>query len=413
MTTSIIEIYKQNKAFVLEKSIRQVLSFTGDGKLRNNNQTCQEFRNLLSIIPTEYLVKFANECLEEKFENSGLVLQDIVNQAGKRLGFEIEYGLYQGSSNTIGYDGIWQFHEDSNIIVEVKTTDAYRINLDHIYGYKRKLIDQKIISDNASFLIVVGRKDTGDLEAQIRGSRYGWDFRLISVDSLMKLVQLKENLNDQKTVDKISEILCPLEFTRLDRLIEIVFETTQDIQLENEDTIFEPVELENEEENISQIIAKEETEANTKKSPVKFQEKCLQLVEEKLNINLVKVTRSCYQSNDKKQGFLCSISKEHKGKSYTKYWFAFHPHQGEFLSKYEKSFIVYGCGSEKNTMLLPFEVFRQQQKRLWTTEKDGRTYFHVVIYERNGEFEWKIPDNDDFWLSRVRGEKCIIDFTKH
>ena len=95
-------------------------------------------------------------------------------------------------------------NETDSIIVEVKTTDAYRINLDHIYGYKRKLIDQKKIAENASFLIVVGRKDTGDLEAQIRGSRYGWDFRLISVDSLMKLVQLKENLNDEKTVKQIS-----------------------------------------------------------------------------------------------------------------------------------------------------------------------------------------------------------------
>lgn len=397
VAASIIEIYKQNKAFVLEKSIRQVLSFTGDGKLKNNNQTCHEFRKLLSIIPTEYLVKFANECLEDKFENSGLVLQDIVNQAGKRLGFDIEYGLYQGSINTIGYDGIWQLHENNNIIVEVKTTDAYRINLDHIYGYKRKLMDREMISENASFLIVVGRKDTGDLEAQIRGSRYGWDFRLISIDSLMKLVQLKESLNDAKTINKISEILCPLEFTRLDRLIEIVFETTQDIQLENDDDdIFESIQDEVEDEIIDKKSQTEEV--NTpKKSPVKFQDKCLNLVETKLNIDLTKVTRSCYQSNDKKQGFLCSISKEHKGKSYKKYWFAFHPYQGEFLENFDNSYILFGCGSENNTILLPFSIFKQQQDHLWTTEKDGRIYWHVVIYERNGEFEWKIPDNDAFF----------------
>ena len=48
----------------------------------------------------------------------------------------------------------------------------------------------------------------------------------------MKLVQLKEKLDDEKTIKQISEILRPLEFTRLDKLIEIVFETTQDIQLD-------------------------------------------------------------------------------------------------------------------------------------------------------------------------------------
>jgi hypothetical protein len=42
--------------------------------------------------------------------------------------------------------------------------------------------------DQSSILIVVGREDTGDLEAQIRGSRHAWDVRLISVDALLRLM---------------------------------------------------------------------------------------------------------------------------------------------------------------------------------------------------------------------------------
>jgi len=34
-------------------------------------------------------------------------------------------------------------------------------------------------------LIVVGRQDTGELEAQIRGSRHAWDIRLISAEALL------------------------------------------------------------------------------------------------------------------------------------------------------------------------------------------------------------------------------------
>lgn len=288
--SSILEIYKQNKQLILDKSIRQVLSFAGDGKLRNNNETCQEFRELLSVIPTEYLVKYANECLDDKFDDSGLVLQDIINQAGKRLDFKVEYGLYQGSKNTIGYDGIWDLNQENSIIVEVKTTDAYRINLDHIYNYKRKLVEQKRISETSSILIIVGRKDTGDLEAQIRGSRYGWDFRLISVDSLMKLVQLKEKLDDEKTIKQISEILRPLEFTRLDKLIEIIFETTQDIQSETID--YPEIDSEFEENDKQEHQINEENQKKIEKtsatSRVNFYEKCLQKIELSLNINLVK-----------------------------------------------------------------------------------------------------------------------------
>ncbi len=385
--SSILDIYKQNKQPILDKSIRQILGFTGDGVLRNHNETSQEFRNFLSIIPTEHLVKYASECLDDKFTDSGLVLQDIVNQAGKRLGFTIEYGLYQGSKNTIGYDGIWDLNQDGEIIVEVKTTDAYRINLDHIYSYKHRLLEQNRISKNSSILIVVGRKDTGDLEAQIRGSRYGWDFRLISVESLMKLVNIKENLNDEKTIKQISEILRPLEFTRLDKLIEIVFETTQDIHSES------VIELLSDPETIIENNSNLTEQDNTKQrtTPVSFQDKCLSKIEEKFNIDLIRMTRSGYKAATEDLGFLCSISKQHEGKTYSKYWFAIHPHQRDFLEKFNNAYCIYGCGSEDTTFAIPFNIIKKQLDYLWTTERNNSIYWHIVIYQRNGKFEWQIP----------------------
>ena len=67
-------------------------------------------------------------------------------------------------------------------MVEVTTTDAYRIDLETLAGYRRGLIASgQITEPESSMLIVVGRKDTGDLEAQIRGSRHAWDIRLVSV----------------------------------------------------------------------------------------------------------------------------------------------------------------------------------------------------------------------------------------
>ena len=391
--SSILEVYKQNKQFILDKSIRQVLSLAGDGRLRNNNETCQEFRELLSVIPTEYLVKYANECLDNKFDDSGLVLQDIINQAGKRLDFKIEYGLYQGSKNTIGYDGIWDLNQDNSIIVEVKTTDAYRINLDHIYNYKRKLVEQNRIPETSSILIVVGRKDTGDLEAQIRGSRYGWDFRLISVDSLMKLVQLKEKLDDEKTIKQISEILRPLEFTRLDKLIEIVFETTQDIQSETID--YPEIDSEFEENDKQEYQINEESHKKIEKtsptSRVNFYEKCLQKIELSLNINLVKKSRIGYQTPDQQKGFVFCISKVYLEKLGTKYWFVFHPKQENFLNYFKESYVVYSCGSEDNTFSVPLKIIQNEKDNLCTTEKEGKIYWHIHIHERNNNFYLRIP----------------------
>ena len=58
----------------------------------------------------------------------------------------------------------------------------------------RNLLNTHVISTPSSILIVVGRDDTGELEAQVRGSRHAWDIRLISADALVKLVNLKETV---------------------------------------------------------------------------------------------------------------------------------------------------------------------------------------------------------------------------
>ena len=108
------------------------------------------------------------------------------------------------------------------------------MNLDKYAEYRRKLELEscEIQKDTSSILIVVGREDTGGLEAQIRGSKHAWDIRLISTDALIKLMLLKENLNDTKTIQQINQVLRPQEYTRLDGLIELIFLTTKDVAAE-------------------------------------------------------------------------------------------------------------------------------------------------------------------------------------
>lgn len=95
--------------------------------------------------------------------------------------------------------------------------------------------EDRITEDASSILFVVGREDTGDFEAQIRGSRHAWDVRLISIDSLLRLVQLKESVDDPQIIQRICEILIPKEFTRLDHIVDIVFFTAEDAKQETED----------------------------------------------------------------------------------------------------------------------------------------------------------------------------------
>jgi hypothetical protein len=75
---------------------------------------------------------------------------------------------------------------------------------------------QGMLNASSSILIVVGRIDTGELEAQVRGSRHSWDVRVISVDALLKLARLKQETDDPETAEKIRALFIPVDYTRLD-----------------------------------------------------------------------------------------------------------------------------------------------------------------------------------------------------
>jgi hypothetical protein len=348
--------------------------------LRDGNATSQEFRQLLGVVQIDILKMFIDDCLTNKLENNngGYALQDIINQIGIRLGFKTEYGLYQGRQNSIGFDGIWTSEENHSIVVEVKTTDAYRINLDVIAEYRNKLIEaNKICAEKSSILIVVGRQDTGDLEAQIRGSRHAWDIRLLSSDSLINLLMLKETLNDIKTVKQINEILKPNEYTRIDKLIDLIFLTSKDIQISTDQ---DDEELEDDKDSYNIDGGKE------KQGHVTFNDACIEKIQKHLRIRLVKETRASFTDSNKDIGIINIISKAYSRKSDEMYWFSFHPHQKDFLVNYDKSFVSFGCGSDKVIFIIPFDKFEPMLKNMNITKKENRMYWHVVISNINGKY---------------------------
>ncbi|MEO7222082.1 MAG: hypothetical protein ABIY37_06375 [Devosia sp.] len=226
----LISLWKTNPDAVDQFSIEQVVSAAGDGVLKDGSICSQELIDYLSQVASEKLRRYIEQCLSSKYDRAGMVLQDLVNELGRRLDYTVENGRYQGVVNASGHDGLWRSPEGQTLIIEVKTTDAYRIALDTIVGYRSKLALSSPSVAAASVLLVVGRQDTGELEAQVRGSRHAWDIRIVSAEALSKLVSLKENSEETETGQKIRSVLLPVEYTRLDRLVDVMFTTASDVE---------------------------------------------------------------------------------------------------------------------------------------------------------------------------------------
>ncbi len=357
---ALLDLWTKDRAQLAEKQVHQIIAFAGDGKLRDGSLASTEFRDYLRHIPSDQLSRYADECLQASFQDSGLALQDIVNEIGRRLDFQITHGRYRGTPKHPGHDGLWADADKHCIVVEVKTTDAYRIDLGTVANYRQELVKRgEIQLEASSMLVVVGRQDTGDLEAQIRGSRHAWDMRVISVDALLRLLKLKEEVEDPSLLRRIHNILIPHEFTRLDPIVEIAFAAVEDIKKESEG--------QGDDENLKE----------KKFTPVAFHDECITRIEKHLNKTLVKNSRASFKTADESTRVLCAVSRYHeRAKSY---WFAFHPHQDEFLTSAGQAFVAFGCGDADTLFLIPFVEFKPWLDYFSKTELPDRFYWHVKI----------------------------------
>jgi hypothetical protein len=365
-------LLKTDPAQVDGLSIEQVLALCGSGKLTDSSQCSEDFREYLRVAKSERLIKYVQTCLQDRFEAGPLVLQDVVSEFGRRLDYTVENGLYKGKVNAIGFDGVWADVDGRSIIVEVKTTDAYRINLDTIDGYREALITAGKVSKDSSVLIVVGRQDTGDLEAQVRGSKHAWTIRIISADALAKLVTLKENTEQADSVRRIHELLVPFEYTRLDRIIEIAFAVTEDAK-----TAFE--------EEQSTLPGDLGPSAN--EGPAKQQHTSPEIIAAiRANIiaalsakysPLVKKSRALYWSADKSTRVVATVSKRY-GES--GYWYAYHLPWDEFLSEGHPGLYVLGCVGRNEAFAIPYEWIHARVDSLNFTEREDGKHWHILLY---------------------------------
>jgi hypothetical protein len=196
---------------------------------------------------------------------------------------------------------------------------------------------------------------------------------------LIKLLSLKETLDNTKTIQQINELLKPKEYTRIDKLIELIFQTSKDLQLSEPD---------DELDEVDETPKKKRKAPNEKITPANFHEECILRIQQKLGINFIKQSRISFTTRDKTTGLICTISKPHKQGQHEKFWLAFHPHQNEFLKGVSNPYVAYGCGSPEKLFLIPYKEFEPLIKNFWTTENEDRMYWHVVIHDLDKKYLW-------------------------
>jgi len=368
---ALIDMWREDRDGIRKKSLHQILAFAGEGRLADNNACSKEFRELLAVVPLDVLRKYSAEALTSDVADSGLALQDIVNEMGSRLGHSVEPGLYRGRRGESGHDGLWVDNwVGHSIVAEVKSTSAYRIKLEPISRYRETLASAgKVNKEKSSILIIVGQADeeTSDLEAQIRGSRFAWDMRVISLAALFKLVELKNATDDPSSARLLRGILVPREYTKLDSLLDIVSFVAQDISAETEEEAPK-------EEKTTDKQGAYVSKLNRKELRTKVKEFLLK----KVNLDFKDISRTLLESQDGRVGICYAPSQPYPKTNYTGFWFGLHDHQADFMSKHPEGYTAYLCVGA-GILFVPWSEFAKYLDLMLDSSTGTRHWRHVIL----------------------------------
>ena len=192
---------------------------------------------------------------------------------------------------------------------------------------------------------------------------------MVGVDALVRLANLATDEFEGPNLGRITTVLLPKDFTRVDGIIDLVFFAAE------------------ESAGIEDALDRESGESaqpHERKGPrAGFQSDVADRVAMKFGRTLVKQSRSMFAAVDGSFHVTCLVSRRYGTGQQEGYWFGYHPHQEKELRSATEGYVAFGCGSPALIFLVPVEVMAIWKQDMNTTERPGRMYWHVHI-EREG-----------------------------
>lgn len=222
---------------MVELTLDRIVNLAGDWT--DGSHASQEFRTILEDeqTPTEDVESYLQEAIQGGETHHNRALQDIVNNLGQRLGFQVEYGVYQGTAETIGFDGHWistAAETETHLVVETKTSTTYAIDPGQAGGYMKTLVNENEIDREQVYgLYVIGEGDVETVAKTVLGSQYRDRMRVITAQRLLNLLKIQQEsgLLHEQVVD----VLLPINTVDVGQLVELIQDVIEFRETDDED----------------------------------------------------------------------------------------------------------------------------------------------------------------------------------
>jgi hypothetical protein len=229
-------------------------------------------------------------------------------------------------------------------------------------------------------------------------------------------VKLKLDSDIPETGRKIRSVLNPVEYTRLDRLVDVMFTTATDVtplaQVEPEFAV-DPEITSEASAKLENRVSPATTGTWVFTDPLLLENKRRALTEAlsgKLHEPLIKKSRALFWSADHAKRIVCTVSKRYLKRASYPYWYAYHPRWNDFLLQGDEGYLVLGCMDLLSAFAVPRDVVQEALPKLNTTTTENGTYWHIhIVQSANGDYEMLAPKGGLGNVSLARFEVALSE----
>lgn len=369
-----------------------------DGQSRDPDGRIAAFRAHLSSISSLELCWLAADSHNDRKYG---VLQDTINEAGRRLGFDVEHGRSYGYLNRPGHDGLWRLPPVGTLVVhiawETATVPMYPRgpDLEPFVDPRRAMIEARTIGEESSVLLVaVGPGASSYYSKEIRRSRHRRYMSVSSLWPIFGLMLLRDTPDDPPPARWVYHMLRSCESTNVDETLRRMLSPSelsrcQSIRAPNGDLKGVPVEWAPD-DGVAAADDRNESAA--------FYRACISRLASRERAVLLQWCDSRFMTRHGEIAAEVHVSKNYGDTEVGHYWFDEQRSPDESVRLAGRGFVVLVCGAKETVLALPYAVFDgllSAEHEPWALGSGwhmGSWYLHVVRHEER------------FWVVREKGE---------
>ena len=358
--------------------LEDVLMFCGDGVLKDGSKCSREFRAVLRALSVAKLTEFLQSGFDQENDQRTRVLFDVAHDLGRRLGFQVKYGSYESQGSSIG---VWQADK---LRLDVKLA----LPASSSHGEAGAGSPE---GEQSPVLLVV-LQDEPALAAQIRGSRHGWNTRLVSCQALARLAEKMEN--ESAGFARVARgFLAPVEYTQVDPLLDLFGQLGGTVASKTKKPAKEPA------PKAPKVPV--ESAKSPRKATVRKARKRNDLVAKRvplinglaafkgLKFEKKRRSGSSYGSTDGVVRACLGVSR-HYGTSKPYYMFSLTQTQVDYMSEVPVGFYVMGCLDRDVAYAVPVNLIHKHLGDHTKSVTNGLVTWQIKVVERDGKMIWKI-----------------------